>query len=97
MTKLSINDMILDLLKSTDLSNQEIANKIVAANPSAKTTAKSVASVASVARRFGVYVPKREHSNPSERIAELETKIADLERQLKVANYLNVRHQRKAA
>ncbi len=94
---MTINDMILDLLKSTNLSNQEIADKIVAANPNAKTTAKSVASVASVARRFGVDVPKREHSNPSEKIAELEAKVADLERQLKVAQYLNVRHQRKAA
>lgn len=81
---MTINDMILDMLKSTNLSNQQIADAILEQKPDAKTTAKSVASVASVARRYGVSVPKREHANPSERIAELEARVAELEAELEM-------------
>jgi hypothetical protein len=70
--------------------------------PNAKTSAKSVASVASVARRFGVNVPKRPQVNNVEelklsleiaeaRIAELEAQMADLEA------YVGIEVQEEAA
>lgn len=82
---MKINDLIIDLLKSSDLSNQAIADKVLERFPDAKTTAKSVASVASVARKYGVDIAKRPSANPSERIAELEARIAELEAQLEEA------------
>jgi len=87
---MTINDLIIDLLKSSDLGNQEIANKVKAQFPDAKTTAKSVASVASVARKYGVDIAKRPSVKPTE---ELEA----LRREVKVLKYLLTRKDRLAA
>lgn len=87
---MTIGQLIQSLLTTTDMSNQEIADKVRQQFPDAKTTAKSVASVASVARRYGVTIAKRPTAAPTERIAELE-------RQVKVLTYLLRRKDRLAA
>lgn len=87
---MTVGTLIQNLLQTTDLSNQEIADKVRQQFPDAKTTAKSVASVASVARKYGVQIAKRPTNAPTERIAELE-------RQVKVLTYLLRRKDRKAA
>ena len=78
---MKINDLILNLLQNSDLSNQQIADKVLEEFPNAKTSAKSVASVASVARRFGVAVPKRPTVNNTEELKQmLELAEAEIER-----------------
>lgn len=87
---MSIGELITDLLRTTDLSNQEIVNRVKAQFPDAKTTTKSVASVASVARKYGVDIAKRPTVSP---LAE----VAQLKREIKVLKYLLGRKERLAA
>ena len=87
---MTINELIIDLLKSPDLGNQEIADKVKAQFPNAKTSAKSVASVASVARKYGVDIKKRPTVNPTEELNQLR-------REVKVLKYLLQRKERLAA
>ena len=94
---MTIGEMITDLLSTTDFGNQQIADLVKAQFPEAKTTAKSVASVASVARRYGVSIAKRPSASPTERIQELETQLAEAQRQIKVLTYLRLRSERVAA
>ena len=96
-TIMTIGELIQDLLMNSDLSNQQIADKVKEKFPEAKTTHKSVASIASVARKYGVLVPKRPSANPSEKIAELQSLLDEANRELKVLRYLNERRERKAA
>jgi hypothetical protein len=94
---MTIGELIQELLMNSDLSNQQIADKVIQQFPSAKTTAKSVASIASVARKYGVNIAKRPSANPSERIAELQAQLDEANRELKVLRYLNIRRERIAA
>lgn len=94
---MTIGELIIDLLKSSNLSNQEIVDKVKAQFPDAKTTTKSVASVASVARKYGVDVAKRPAASPSAKIAELEAELAIAQREVKLYKYLNERKLRAAA
>jgi hypothetical protein len=55
----SINAMVKDLLADPDLSYGAIVERVMAAHPGARTTARSVASTASVMRRKGETVPMR--------------------------------------
>jgi hypothetical protein len=55
----SINAMVKDLLADPDLSYEAIVDRVKAAHPGARTTARSVASTASVMRRKGETVPMR--------------------------------------
>ena len=55
----SINSMVKDLLTDPNLSYEAIVDRVKAAYPSARTTARSVASTASVMRRKGEPVPMR--------------------------------------
>jgi hypothetical protein len=59
----SINAMVKDLLADPDLSYGAIVDQVMAAHPGARTTARSVASTASVMRRKGSLVPKRQGTN----------------------------------
>jgi hypothetical protein len=94
---MTIGELITDLLKTTDLSNQEIVERVKSQFPDAKTTAKSVASVASVARKYGVNIAKRPTVKPTEELEALRRELAYTQRQLKVALYLNDRMNRKVA
>jgi len=94
---MSIGELIIDLLKTSDLSNQEIVERVKAQFPEAKTTTKSVASVASVARKYDVDIAKRPASSPNEKIKELELNLEAANRELKVLRYLNQRRVRLAA
>lgn len=87
---MTIGELILDLLKTTDLSNQEIVDKVKSQFPEAKTTTKSVASVASVARKYGQTIAKRPTVNPSEELNQLR-------RENRVLKYLLLRKERVAA
>jgi polyhydroxyalkanoate synthesis regulator phasin len=78
----TVTKMIEALLLDATLSNQAIVDAVIKQFPEAKTTTKSVASVASVMRRFGVAVPKRTVDSPNERVAELEAQVARLEMML---------------
>lgn len=55
----SINAMVKDLLADPDLSYGAIVDRVMAAHPGARTTARSVASTASVLRRKGGAIPMR--------------------------------------
>jgi hypothetical protein len=55
----SINAMVKDLLADPGLSYEAIVDRVKAAHPGARTTARSVASTASVMRRKGETVPMR--------------------------------------
>lgn len=55
----SINAMVKGLLADPDLSYGAIVDRVMAAHPDARTTARSVASTASVMRRKGETVPMR--------------------------------------
>lgn len=55
----TIGDMVADLLMDPTLDYITIVRKVIERYPSAKTTTRSVASVASVMRRNGQDVPKR--------------------------------------
>jgi hypothetical protein len=87
---MTINELIIDLLKSSDLGNQAIADKVLQQFPNAKTTAKSVASVASVARKYGVDIKKRPTTSPTDEVNKLK-------REVKVLKYLLQRKERVAA
>jgi hypothetical protein len=54
---------IAQLLADPALTLGDIANRVVKDVPDAKTTARSVASVASQLRRDGFRVPDRRHGN----------------------------------
>ncbi len=58
----SINAMVKDLLADPDLSYDAIVDRVMAAHPDARTTARSVASTASVMRRKGENVRMRRSS-----------------------------------
>jgi hypothetical protein len=51
--------MVKDLLADPGASYEAIVDRVMAAHPGARTTARSVASTASVMRRRGVAVPLR--------------------------------------
>ncbi len=87
---MSIGELITDLLRTTELSNQQIVDAVKKQFPEAKTTTKSVASVASVARKYGVAIAKRPSVSP---LAE----VAQLKREIKVLKYLLGRKDRLAA
>lgn len=70
------------LTGETRYSHSEIVQLVKAQFPEAKTSTKSVASTASVMRRFGIKVEKSIPANPTERINELLAKIDDLEGQV---------------
>jgi hypothetical protein len=55
----SINAMVKELLADPGLSYEAIVDQVMAAHPTARTTARSVASTASVMRRKGETVPMR--------------------------------------
>lgn len=55
----TISSEVMKLLMDEELSYTDIVKDILKKFPNAKTTARSVASVASVARRKGIEVPKR--------------------------------------
>lgn len=78
---LTVTNLIQELLMDSTLTNKDIARKVLIQFPSAKTTEKSVASVASVARRFGVAIPKRTNINSADTILieELQAKVIELE------------------
>lgn len=73
------------LLDPSKFSNQQIVDKVLDQFPEAKTTTKSVASVASTMRRFGLDVAKRDHESPNERIKELEEEVRQLK--LRIEEY----------
>lgn len=88
MTKYSTVTKMIEalLIDQVKYSNQEIVDLVRIDFPDAKTSTKSVASVASTMRRFGIDVAKRDPESPNERIKELEgllksanEKIAELE------------------
>lgn len=58
----AINAMVKDLLTDPDLSYEAIVDRVLAAHPTARTTARSVASTASVMRRKGENVLRRRSS-----------------------------------
>lgn len=60
----SINAMVKDLLTDPNLSYEAIVDRVKAAYPSARTTARSVVSTACVMRRRGETVPIRRRSKP---------------------------------
>lgn len=53
-------------LTQTDLGYAEIVDKVLEEHPDARTTARSVASVASALRKKGVDVPMRRKSKTEE-------------------------------
>lgn len=55
----SINAMVKGLLADPDLCYEAIVDQVKATHPDARTTARSVASTASVMRRKGEMVPMR--------------------------------------
>lgn len=58
----SINAMVKDLLADPDLSYEAIVDRVKATHQGARTTARSIASTASVMRRKGIAVPLRRSS-----------------------------------
>lgn len=79
---MTVTKLIEELLKTTELSNQEIVDKVKLQFPNANTSTKSVASTASVMRRFGIEIAKRKATNPTETIANLEAEVAALKQQI---------------
>jgi len=55
----AVGRLVADLLSDPDLSYEAIVDRVKAAHPTALTTARSVASTASVMRRHGSEVPVR--------------------------------------
>ncbi|MBN2906352.1 MAG: hypothetical protein JXJ18_06575 [Rhodobacteraceae bacterium] len=58
----TIGSLVQELLMDPDLGYQEIVDRVVAEFPGAKTSVRSVASVAAVLRKKGVDVPIRRKS-----------------------------------
>lgn len=54
-----LSRMVEDLVKTTTLNYKDIVAKVKAEFPEAKTSTKSVASVACVMRKKGIHVPLR--------------------------------------
>ena len=63
--KLTVGTTVKRLLTETDLGYAEIVEKTLEEHPDARTTARSVASVASTLRKSGVEVPMRRKSKPA--------------------------------
>ena len=57
--RLTVGATVKRLLTETDLGYAEIVDKVLEEHPDARTTARSVASVASILRKKGVDVPMR--------------------------------------
>lgn len=55
----AVGRFVAELLSDPDLSYEAIVDRVKAAHPTARTTARSVASTASVMRRKGATVPLR--------------------------------------
>ena len=60
----TVGEMIRGLLVDTDLEYSAILDRVRVAFPEAKTTARSIASVACLARKKGLDVPKRRAPKP---------------------------------
>lgn len=60
----SVTALVKELLADPDLSYEAIVEQVKASYPDARTTARSVASTASVMRRKGTTVPTRRSPKP---------------------------------
>ena len=60
----SVGELIRELLTETDLEYSAILDRVRVAFPDAKTTVRSIASVACLARKKGLDVPKRRAPKP---------------------------------
>lgn len=64
--RVTVGATVKRLLTETDLGYAEIVDRVLAEHPDARTTARSVASVASTLRKKGVDVPMRRTAKSEE-------------------------------
>ena len=65
-TRGAVGTLVKELLLNADLTYAEIVTRVMAAQPQANTSTRSVASTAAVLRKGGVAVPTRRKSSHTE-------------------------------